>query len=252
MYVSAANEGSVDDDVHSLYTVLSDLGYSQAESDILKPSVVSQITTLNVRRPKSGLPRTWIRKEERLDNADQRRDVLPSSYQYDEPSSKRKPTTSRSIRKERKLDGFERTAESTVDFAQSSGSSTSFSWSTKASAVQDATFTDSVDEREATKQDLPDLQNMDELVQFGDADDLSFLPTLPEFKALLVKESRFRMNIVGDWIAPLLRLENKWRYKLYEGFLHFLDVGLGEAVDRAVTALDSDDSDGYDEDDLED
>lgn len=61
------------------------------------------------------------------------------------------------------------------------------------------------------------------------------------------------MRIVGNWIAPLLRLENKFRYKVYRGFLTFLDTGLSDVVERVVSALESDDSyEGTDDMDLDD
>lgn len=239
--VTAAGEGRAADVAHTSTSVLLDLGYSKAEYDILKPSVVSQIITLSVRRPNNGLPRSWVRKEvsDNLENYEK-------SHPSDERARISKP---RSIRKARDVDKRKRTAESTVDFVQASGSSTTFLWNPKSAAIQDANFTDILEDKTTAKQDLLDLHSMDELVEFDNADDLKFLPTLQEFKSMLLQESRFRMNIVGDWIAPLLRLENKWRYKLYEGFLHFLDVGLGEVVDKAVTALDSDDGEGYDDED---
>jgi hypothetical protein len=55
---------------------------------------------------------------------------------------------------------------------------------------------------------------------------------------MLMEESRFRMRAVGSWIAPLLRIENKLRTKLYEGFLYFLDNGVGDVVDKAFALLD--------------
>ena len=40
-----------------------------------------------------------------------------------------------------------------------------------------------------------------------------------------------RVNTVGSWIAPLVRTENRWRFKLYEAWLRLLQEGFGDQVD---------------------
>lgn len=44
-------------------------------------------------------------------------------------------------------------------------------------------------------------------------------------------ESKFRVNVVGDWTAPFVKAETKWRYRLYKSWLNFLDQGVGDAFD---------------------
>jgi hypothetical protein len=50
----------------------------------------------------------------------------------------------------------------------------------------------------------------------------SFWPELEEFKDMLILESRFRVDMAGDWTTPFVREETKWRYKLYKRWLNFL------------------------------
>jgi hypothetical protein len=58
-----------------------------------------------------------------------------------------------------------------------------------------------------------------------------FWPDREEFRDLLVKESKWRVGLVGDWIAPLVKAEAMWRYGLYKGFLAFLDAGYADGFD---------------------
>ena len=48
---------------------------------------------------------------------------------------------------------------------------------------------------------------------------------------MLLDESQWRSNLIGDWSVPLIREETKWRYKLYKNWLKFLDEGLGDGFD---------------------
>ena len=48
---------------------------------------------------------------------------------------------------------------------------------------------------------------------------------------MLLDESRWRIDLIGDWSAPLVREETKWRYGLYRKWLQFLDEGLGDSFD---------------------
>lgn len=61
--------------------------------------------------------------------------------------------------------------------------------------------------------------------------ELAFWPAQEEFKDLLLDESRMRIDVLGEWIAPLVRQETKWRYKLYKDWLRFLEEGTGNAFD---------------------
>lgn len=50
---------------------------------------------------------------------------------------------------------------------------------------------------------------------------------------MLLDESQWRSNLIGDWSVPLIREETKWRYKLYKNWLNFLD----EVRYNALSAL---------------
>jgi len=43
----------------------------------------------------------------------------------------------------------------------------------------------------------------DEDDDMDDIDTISFWPSAEEFKDLLLDESRFRVEVAGDWVAPL-------------------------------------------------
>ena len=62
--------------------------------------------------------------------------------------------------------------------------------------------------------------------------DAAFWPDQDEFKDMLLTESRFRVDLVGDWTAPFVKEETKWRYKLYKRWLTFLDEGLDLGIDE--------------------
>ena len=53
----------------------------------------------------------------------------------------------------------------------------------------------------------------------------AFWPDEEEFKNMLISESKFRVDIVGDWTTPFVKQESKWRYNLYKNWLKFLDEG---------------------------
>ena len=48
---------------------------------------------------------------------------------------------------------------------------------------------------------------------------------------MLLDESQWRSDLIGEWSVPLIRQETKWRYKLYKNWLTFLDEGLGDGFD---------------------
>lgn len=61
---------------------------------------------------------------------------------------------------------------------------------------------------------------------------VSFWPDLDEFKDMLIDESKFRVNMAGFWTTPFVKAETKWRYKLYKGWMDFLNQGVGSAFDE--------------------
>jgi hypothetical protein len=48
---------------------------------------------------------------------------------------------------------------------------------------------------------------------------------------MLLDESQWRADLIGDWCVPFIRAETKWRYNLYKGWLQFLDEGIGDGFD---------------------
>lgn len=58
--------------------------------------------------------------------------------------------------------------------------------------------------------------------------DPAFWPDEDEFKDMLLNESRFRVELAGDWTTPFVRQETKWRYRLYKKWLSFLDEGFDD------------------------
>lgn len=72
---------------------------------------------------------------------------------------------------------------------------------------------------------------------------LSFWPDLEEFKDMLVDESKFRVDTVGEWTIPFVKAETKWRYKVYKEWLNFLNKGLKTPFD--------DIEDGFYDDEIE-
>jgi hypothetical protein len=88
------------------------------------------------------------------------------------------------------------------------------------------------------------------------AEPASFWPDTEEFKDMLLDESQWRLNMIGDWASPFVRSETKWRYQLYKRWLQLLDEGLGDGFDVVPEAFDSDNNyDAYeygDNDDVDD
>ena len=67
---------------------------------------------------------------------------------------------------------------------------------------------------------------------------------------MLIDESQWRVNLIGDWSVPFIREETKWRYKLYKNWLQFLDDGLGDGfdvVDEDFYEPDEEDDEYYDD-----
>lgn len=71
----------------------------------------------------------------------------------------------------------------------------------------------------------------------------AFWPSRDEFKDLLLSESKWRLGLLGNWIAPAVRQETKWRYDAYNGFKTFLEGGFGDTFD-VVDEDFGDDEDG--------
>ena len=65
----------------------------------------------------------------------------------------------------------------------------------------------------------------------------SFWPDTEEFKDMLLDESQWRINLIGDWASPFVRSETKWRYQLYKRWLQLLDEGLGDGFDVVPEAF---------------
>ena len=58
---------------------------------------------------------------------------------------------------------------------------------------------------------------------------------------MLLDESKWRIDLIGDWSAPLIREETKWRYGLYKKWLRFLDEGLGDSFDVVPDGFEDED-----------
>lgn len=56
---------------------------------------------------------------------------------------------------------------------------------------------------------------------------------------MLLEESRWRADIIGDWALPFIKQEAKWRYGTYKGWLRFIEGGLGDAFDVLPEDFDS-------------
>lgn len=68
---------------------------------------------------------------------------------------------------------------------------------------------------------------------------------------MLLDESRFRVETIGDWVAPLVKAETKWRYNIYKSWLGFLDQGFGDTFDIEDEDFEDEDLDDID-DELDD
>lgn len=56
---------------------------------------------------------------------------------------------------------------------------------------------------------------------------------------MLLDESRMRIELLGDWISPLVRQETKWRYNVYKDWLNILEEGSGNAFDVVEESLEA-------------
>jgi hypothetical protein len=79
---------------------------------------------------------------------------------------------------------------------------------------------------------------------------VGFWPDRIEFRDMIMEEAKWRIDIAGDWSAPLVKAETKWRYNLYRNWLNFLDTGYDmDGFDSMTFDGDTDrnSNDGYDE-----
>jgi hypothetical protein len=75
----------------------------------------------------------------------------------------------------------------------------------------------------------------------------TFWPDKEEFKDMLLDESKWRIDVVGPWVAPLVREETKLRFSLYKKWLEFLDQGFGDSFDVMDDGFDVIEDDNEDE-----
>lgn len=205
------------------------LGYSIDECAMLKKAVIAQVIKNSVRRPLGDIPLVWFEKKY-VESSAQNPTVPVAKVVSKKYRAKSEPS---STMQGEQVDHNARLRDNT-------GTSKTFSWKGTGSKVADATFTDigaAATEPVVRGQNEIDTSGEPSLAPADDSE-LSFLPSAEEFRSMLMEESRFRMRSVGGWIAPLLRIENKLRTKLYEGFLYFLDNGVGDVVDKAFALLD--------------
>jgi hypothetical protein len=206
------------------------LGYSIDECAMLKKPVVTQVIKNSVKRPLGDIPLVWFEKKY----------VESSAARPTVPGAKVVPKTHRR-KPEPSLTNQDAQIHNNAHLRDNTGTFTTFAWKGTGSKVTDAEFADI----DAASPDST-IRGQSKIDAFGeptsptfvDDSELSFLPSVEEFRSMLIEESRWHMRSVGSWIAPLLRLENKLRTKLYEGFLYFLDNGVGDVVDKAFALLD--------------
>lgn len=200
------------DNMNSNIEKLIELGYSMKDVLIIKPTVRQIILERMVLKPKRGLPEEWL--------------LRPSSSSVNKSKGTyaNKSNTNEVKRTKRKLP------------LDNSGVGESFKWRNGAAG-----------ETEYKSRASPkSSKSTDSEPYYGDGSPVSFWPDIDEFKDMLLDESKWRVDVIGPWSAPLIRLETKWRYNLYRTWLQFLDEGIGDGFDEIPGSFVPNDEDNDD------
>jgi len=248
-------EEKVDDmELKNAMAGLAQLGYNSEEMAMIKPSLRRVILEKQVMRPKDGLPEKWLLPQIPMplsQAASSRR--RPKGVQADEPFPERQVQRSSSINGVKKEGGGATRRERTRE-----GEGEAFSWRgnvvpptddelrqvgqyarTRSSGSRSDVSSSSSSSRERTmRKTPPPLKSTSQRGKYGEEEEedneegpANFWPDKEEFKDLLLEESEWRVDLLGNWIAPMVREETKWRYDLYKAWLGFLDEGLGDGFD---------------------
>ena len=202
------DNNNINNDIEKLI----ELGYNMKDVLIIKPTVRQIILERMVMKPKRGLPEEWL--------------LRPSSSSASKSKGRNtyKSNTDEVKRTKRKLP------------LDNSGVGESFKWRNRGADETD------FKSRTSPKSNKP----TDSEAYYGDGSPVSFWPDIDEFKDMLLDESKWRVDVIGPWSAPLIRLETKWRYNLYRTWLQFLDEGIGDGFDEIPGSFVPDDDDNDD------
>jgi hypothetical protein len=199
-------------DMNNEITKLIELGYTMKDALNIKPSVRQIVLERMVVKPKRGLPEEWL--------------LRPSSS----PTNKSKGTN-----KSKYSNDEAKTTKRKLPL-DSSGVGESFKW--RSSAAGSGEYKSMTPKSRKPSDSDP---------YYGDGSPVSFWPDIDEFKDMLLDESKWRVDVIGPWSAPLIRLETKWRYNLYRTWLQFLDEGIGDGFDEIPGAFVPDEDDDDDD-----
>lgn len=198
------------------------LGYSDADVRAIKPKVKEIIVSKAVRRPKT-LPSDWIMSPSTT--------AKPKESAYQEvPIAPRRKKSAR------------------VDSAESDDEDDEELVDEESAREQKRRFVTDKTARKSARRESPE-RGVSPSFQVDDDGTPSFWPDSDEFKDMLLDESKWRIDILGPWVAPMVREETKWRYSVYKRWLQFLDEGLGDGFDVLPNDFDEDDDDEGDDDD---
>ena len=254
--------------------ILFALGYSTQEVKILKDSIVDVIISRKVKRPSGSIPQAWLipdgegigsnvaASNERIrttQNQRIRKDVVRSpkrrkdSYndsEFEGPRISKRQMDARASEIGRSLgtdvSGGAVDPESSFSWKTSGGSSSasrgfrnSGSQKTRTSGGDNSNRSNrrrrfSADDDGANAQYRRQLSKSMINVDPDDNSPTPFWPTKKEFQDMLLDESVWRINILGDWVTPLVKSETRWRNEVYNTWMNFLDEGIGDGFDAVL------------------
>jgi hypothetical protein len=215
------------------FSALRQLGYGRTEIMALKPTVRKLILQNAVQRPNKGstgnitpLPPLWLQSQYRGTET-------VSKKTSTSESQKRKQETLRDITNQKKSEPSSQIPPKKKVSDENIGSeSRSVNWrGIDPVDLPVSMVREEQDNADKDGQDAALRRLRDESLETPSSSSLTVWPERDEFKDMLINESRFRVNVMGDWIVPYLRKENKWRLQVYDQWLNFLQEGFGDVFD---------------------
>lgn len=227
---------------------LSSLGYTLDDIESIKGSALRIIMERSIARPRSGLPPSWLTTAS----------PEPSS------ASSKQPSTIDSSPRRRPSKGARERVDRVNVLSGGANAGESFSWRSKGLSPEELADRDRVlrkDRSGSAPRRSSDYSNYASSSPSKPSSMLTsdappdgpttFWPDLDEFKDMLLTESQWRVDLLGNWLTPFVKDEAKWRYILYKKWLTLLDEGLGDGFDVVEDAFEEEeygDMDYYDED----
>ena len=205
--------------------VMEKLGYSEAEVETIQPDALDMIVLEDIPKPKSGIPPRW--KLANINEAGDERVLIMDSVEAKQyrPARRKAKRREAEAGRDRASESRKRPQRDSPDLDSDGKSESRRTRRERQSLSRNGNRKPIYSGRQSSLSQTSKLQKRPDPPQPE-----VFWPDIDTFRTLLRQEAGFRLNVLGDDWADIVKQESDWRLNLYRDWLWTLHDGIGNPI----------------------